>query len=125
MSARNADAAYDARTLGPLLAPRGPVRARGGPDVAFGPPGGAGAESVSVVSATLPAGAASGLVGALGPNADEAGARLLRETIAAEGLREPTLLAATTRRSATSGAFLTGIPSHGDTPYHLPSYLGV
>uniref|UniRef100_A0A0D3JC51 PsbP C-terminal domain-containing protein n=2 Tax=Emiliania huxleyi TaxID=2903 RepID=A0A0D3JC51_EMIH1 len=103
---RNADRAYAQRTMDPALAAaRGGAAARApprgsGPDVAFGPPGQAGEENLSVVIGSLVAGFS--LRGTLGPPA-EAAERLLQSSIAKPGVRETTLLGSFERASAQTG----------------------
>jgi len=100
---KKADAAYTQRMMDPTLAATSSSRAAPrstGPDVAFGPAGGTGAENLSVVVGSLAPGFS--LRGTLGPP-EEAAARLLRETIAKEGVREATLLSAVERLSAKTG----------------------
>ena len=61
------------------------------------------------------------LRGTLGPPA-EAAARLLRDSIAKEGVREPTLLSAAERKSAKSGRPLYQFEYRVDYPDQLPTY---
>lgn len=101
---RKSDAGYTQRMMDPTLAAtpsaRAPARRSTGPDVAFGPAGGTGEENLSVVIGSLVPGFS--LRGTLGPPG-EAAARLLRDTIAKEGVRETTLLSASERASDRTG----------------------
>lgn len=106
---KQADRGYVQRMADPqnVLPPTSPNARRkarsDGPEVAFGPAGGAGEENLSVVVGAVPPGFS--LRGVLG--APEEGAeRLVQATIAKAGLREVTLLGASERASAKSGKLL-------------------
>ena len=124
----NADAAYARRSMDPLLASLPSRRpARSGVLVGFGPPGGDGSENLSLVSGPLRPGFS--LRGTLGAP-DEAARQLLADTIAKEGVREPSLLGATERRSDRSGRplyqfeYRVDFPGSEAPPAHFVCVVG-
>ena len=114
---RNQDRAYTQRTMDPTLANtpsrQAPRRKSSGPLVAFGPAGGTGEENLSVVVGSLPPGFS--LRETFG-SPEEGANRLLKATIAKEGVRETTLLSAFERTSARSGRLLYQFEYRVDYP---------
>ena len=127
---RNADAAYSRRMMDPTLASTPaarPIRRATGPEVAFGPAGSQGEENLSVVIGSLQAGFS--LKGTLGPPA-EAAERLLQQSIAKPGVRDPTLLSAGARMSERSGIplyqfeYRVDYPSSSQKPTYTVCVVG-